>query len=164
MAHNLSGIITSFKYSGELPNIILIGNFHFIPLSNDVSPSYSEPTLDPYDNLTKEWRKRLKELSFYGKCIYIETLYHGGPGRQLSETWENGERIEGPLYSSDGITDPKVPDNTLEVEDSINQSLRNIGIYRHEGLDEFDTVRLGWYRSNDEVLEEYRHAQSGKAK
>lgn len=162
MAHNLSGIITSFKYSGELPNIILVGNFHFIPLSNDFSSSYSEPTLDPYDDLTKESRKLLKELSFYGKCIYLETLYHGGPGVQLSETWLNGERIEGPLYSYDGITDPKIPENVVEVEDSINQSLRNIGIYRHDGLDEFDTVRLGWYRSNDDAIEEYQQKSKTK--
>lgn len=162
MAHRIHGIITSFKYEGELPHVILVGNFHFLPSRNKSGPNYSEKTLEPFDRLTKETRKTLKELSFKGKCAYIETDYFGGPGYQKSETWEDGIRIEGPLFSSDGVSNPKVPEGAIEVEDAINQVLKTIGIYKHEGKDEFDSVRLGWYRSNGDALEEYRRGSLPK--
>ena len=161
MAHSIHGIITSFKYDGALPNIILVGNYHLIPLSNNFSSSYSELTLEPYRKLTKETRKVLKELSFKGKCAYIETDYFGGPGIQLAEAWHHGERTIGPLISFDGMPNPKVPKGATMVEDAINETLRSIGVYRHEGKDEFDSVRLGWYRSNDKIIEEF-NAQSNQ--
>ena len=160
MAHNIHGIITSFKYEGELPNIILVGNFHFIPFQNTYGQNYSEITLDPYDELTKDTRKILKNLSFNGKCAYVETAYHGGQGSQISEVWHNGEKIIGPLISFDGIENPKIPPEAKKVEDSINETLKSIGVYRHEGKDEFDSVRLGWYRSNSEIIEEFKLNQT----
>ena len=87
MAHTISGIITSFQYEGTLPNVILVGNYHFIPLESDQKPNYSEEVLSPYDELTKETRKLLKELSFKGKCAYVETDYFGGLGTQTAEAW-----------------------------------------------------------------------------
>lgn len=154
MAHTINGIITSFKYDGELPNVILVGNYHLIPFKNKYGPNYSDSVLKPYEELTKEIRKTLKELSFKGKCAYIETDYFGGLGVQISEAWYNGERIIGPLISFDGIKKPKIPSGAILVEDSINETLKTIGIYKHEGKDEFDSIRLGWYRSNDEIIEE----------
>ena len=162
MAHTIHGIITSFKYEGKLPNVILVGNFHLIPFTNTYGPNYSDSVLEPYEELTKETRKTLKELSFKGKCAYIETDYFGGPGYQISEAWHHGKRIIGPLISFDGIEHPKIPSGAILVEDAINESLRTLGVYRHEGKDEFDSVRLGWYRSNDEIIEEYSKAQSKK--
>ena len=47
-------------------------------------------------------------------------------------------------------------ENVTVVDISINQTLKNIGIYRHEGKDEFDSVRLGEYRSNTKIFEEYK--------
>ena len=160
MAHTINGIITSFKYDGELPNVILVGNYHLIPFKNKYGPNYSDSVLEPYEELTKETRKILKELSFKGKCAYIETDYFGGPGVQISEAWYNGERFIGPLISFDGIENPKVPSGAVIVENSINETLKTIGVYKHEGKDEFDSVRLGWYRSNDKVIEEYKKTQS----
>lgn len=160
MAHTIHGIITSFNYDGELPNVVLVGNYHFIPFKNNYGPNYSDSVLEPYEELTKETRKILKELSFKGKCAYIETNYFGGPGKQMSEAWFNGERIIGPLLSFDGIENPKIPSEAVLVEDSINKTLKTIGVYRHEGKDEFDSVRLGWYRSNDEIIEEYKKTLS----
>jgi hypothetical protein len=162
MAHNIHGIITSFKYEGELPNTILVGNYHFIPFQNKYGPNYSDQTLEPYKELTKEARKTLKELSFIGKCAYIETNYFGGPGTQMSEVWENGERILGPLVSFDGIANPKVPEGTALIENSVNEALKTIGIYKNEEMDEFDSARLGWYRSNSEIMEEYEQRIKSK--
>lgn len=160
MAHNINGIITSFRYDGELPHVILVGNFHFIPIEHSSRPNYVKSTLAPYRRLTKDTRKALKELSFMGKCAYIETLYHGGQGTQRSEVWHNGEKILGPLISFDGLENPIIPTEAIEVENAINEALRTLGIYTHEGKDEFDSVRLGWYRSNSEAVEEFRLNQS----
>jgi len=155
MGHIINGIITSFKYEGDLPNVILVGNYHLIPFENEYGKNYIEQTLKPYEELTKETRKILKELSFKGKCAYIETEYFGGSGVQISEAWENGQRIIGPLISFDGSQNYKMPEGATIVEDSINETLRTIGIFKHEGKDEFDSVRLGDYRSNDDIIEEY---------
>jgi len=162
MAHNIHGIITSFKYEGELPHIILVGNYHIIPFQNTYGPNYSDQILEPYEELTKEIRKILKELSFNGKCAYIETNYFGGPGTQMCEVWENGTKILGPLISFDGIDQPKVPEGAKLWKNSINEALKTIGIYKHEGMDEFDSVRLGWYRSNTAMIEEYEKTQHYK--
>lgn len=162
MAHTINGIITSFKYDGELPNVILVGNYHLIPFSNKYGSNYSDSALEPYEELTREIRQTLKELSFKGKCAYIETDYFGGPGTQMSEAWLNGERIIGPLISFDEIENPKIPSGAVLVENSINETLKTIGVYKHEGKDEFDSVRLGWYRSNDKIIEEYKKTRSDK--
>lgn len=155
MAHTISGIITSFKYVGELPNAILVGNFHFIPFEANHGRNYSDTVLEPYKEFTSEARKVLKELSFKGKCAYIETNYFGGLGSQRSEAWHNGKRILGPLMSLDGVRKSLIPPGATLVEEAINETLEAIGVYRHEGKDEFDALRLGWYRSNDEVREEF---------
>lgn len=160
MAHNLSGIITSFKYTGELPYIILIGNYCFIPLEKRRGTNYREEEILPYSELTSDTRKVLKELSFEGKCCYIETDYFGGLGGQMAETWENGKRIAGPLVSIDGINKTYEETEAKTVENAINENLALIGIYRHENLDEFDSARLGWYRSNKEVILEYERTES----
>ena len=155
MPHRLSGIITDFKYTGELPHIILVGNYYFIPFQKSYKLNYSVEVISPYRQLTPETKKLLKELSFKGKCSYIETAYFGGSGSQIAETWKDGKRILGPLISFDGIHE-KTTDAVL-VENAINENLKEIGIYRHTDLDEFDSVRLSHYRSNEEVIEEYTH-------
>lgn len=160
MAHRIHGIITSFAYDGELPNIVLVGNYHFLPFINTYGTNYSDTILEPYEELTKEIRKILKELSFTGKCAYVETDYFGGYGTQLSEAWFHGKRIIGPLISIDGIEDMNLPSGTTLVENSINESLKTIGVYRHEGKDEFDSVRLGQYRLNESMIEEYKRTKS----
>jgi hypothetical protein len=159
MAHSLSGIITSFKYTGEMPHVILVGNYYFIPLQKRRQLHYSEEAITPYSELTPEIKKLLKDWSFEGKCCYIETNYFGGSGYQIAETWQDGNRVLGPFISTDGTTE-KPPEKGAEfTEDAINTNLQEIGIYRHENKDEFDSVRLGEYRSNQDAIEEYLHSQ-----
>lgn len=162
MAHHINGIITSFKYVGNLPNVILVGNYHLIPFTNISERNYFESTLPPYSEFTKEIRKTLKDLSFKGKCAYIETDYFGGPGKQLAEAWYHGEKIIGPLISFDGINNPKIPADADVTIDAINEILKTIGVYCHDEKDEFDSVRLGWYRSNDEIFEEFKQSNPNR--
>lgn len=161
MAHNISGIITSFKYEGNLPNIILVGNYHLIPIKISYGTTSSEKPITPYEELTPEIRETIKDLSFYGKCAYIETAYFGGIGMgvQRAETWENGKKIDGPLISYDGIENKMEYEYVTIVDCSINQTLKNIGVHCQEGEDEFDTVGLGRYRSNEKIFEEYDRKQ-----
>ncbi|CAM3857433.1 MULTISPECIES: hypothetical protein [Flavobacterium] len=155
MAHTINGIITSFKYQGELPSVNLVGNYFLIPFKNKYGSNYSEQTIEPYQELSNQTLKILKEFSFKGKCLYLETDYFGGPGFQIAEVWENGNLILGPIISFDGIENPKIPTKAKLVNDAINEALKEIGIYKHEGKDEFDSLRLGDYRSNDDIINEY---------
>lgn len=157
MSHRIHGIITSFPYEGKLPHVVLVGNYHFLPSITRQTRRYREKVIEPYEEMTTIIRKTIKELSFQKKCIYIETDYFGGDGAQMSEVWEDGERIEGPYISFDGVQIPSELNEVTVVDDAINLALRAIGIYCHDELDEFDSVRLGWYRTNEEVLEEYDH-------
>lgn len=159
MAHSINGIITSFKYEGNLPNIVLIGNYYLIPVNSSDMTTSSEKPITPYEALTPEIRETIKDLSFFGKCAYIETEYFGGLGVQISESWDNGKKIDGPLISYDGIENKMEYEDVTIVDCSINQTLKNIGIHCQEGKDEFDTVGLGRYRSNRKILEEYERQQ-----
>ena len=72
----------------------------------------------------------LKHYSFRSQLIYIETDYAGGYGTQAGVLFENGKAANGPVCR-DGI---------------INGLLRDIGVYRERGKDEFDSLHLGIYR------------------
>lgn len=153
MAHCINGIITSFKYKGDLPHIILVGNYHFIPFTNRYDKSYKTEVIKPYQEFTSKIKKTIKELSFIGACVYLETDYFGGTGTQLAEVWKDGAKILGPLLSYDGLK-PNIQDITI-VDAAINEALQTIGIYKQEGKDEFASVGLDQYRSNDSIIREF---------
>ncbi|HKK76465.1 MAG TPA: hypothetical protein VJ953_15400 [Saprospiraceae bacterium] len=149
MAHQIQGIITSFPYTGPLPHLQLLGPYHLIPL-DDHTPR--EEIITPYESLSPKIRETLKTLSRQGKCAYIETNYFGGLGTQVSEIWENGERIAGPLLSYDGIENKMQNPAVSVVAEAINQALRDMGVQRAAEKDEFDMLGLGRFRSNHSVL------------
>ena len=72
----------------------------------------------------------LKHYSFHSQLVYIETDYAGGYGTQAGVLFVNGKTVTGPACSN-GI---------------INQLLKDIGVYREHGKDEFDSLHLGIYR------------------
>lgn len=72
----------------------------------------------------------LKHYSFHSQLVYIETDYAGGYGTQAGVLFVNGKTVTGPVCSN-GI---------------INQLLKDIGVYRERGKDEFDSLHLGIYR------------------
>lgn len=152
MAHNLSGVITGFTYTGDLPNVMLAEGYHLIPFDSTANGGAAEKPIPPSEALTTATLEAIRKLSMLGKCAYIETAYFGGIGTQFSIIWEKGQQIEGPLISYDGI-EPKVKYQQVKrVEGAINQALRLLGVRRQEDKDEFDTVGLGRYRSNRKIL------------
>jgi hypothetical protein len=79
-----------------------------------------------------------------GKTIaYIRTDYFGGCGDQSANVSENGKEI----YSGDTELGPGNP---------INEALKLLGVEKSVGNDEFDTIGLGRYRSNDDFTNEAR--------
>ena len=66
----------------------------------------------------------------------IQTEYHGGMGSQYANVYKG--RINANLSAK-----------------TINQVLREIGVLKENGMDEFDTVGLGAYRVNPEYLYKY---------
>lgn len=71
----------------------------------------------------------LKEGS---KFIYVETDYFGGSGEQNCVTYQGDHQIDDNL--------------------KINQGLKFLGIIKTENCDEFDSVGLGNFRSNEDLF------------
>lgn len=74
-------------------------------------------------------------ISHHGLVAYVEATFIGGRGGHATMLWEYGERY-GP------------PGN------SINTILRQLGVIRSPGLDEFDTIELGKYRITKQWIDE----------
>lgn len=148
--HCIRAIITSFQYEGDLPNIELIENVHLIPRTAQNSEKVSGPFL-MFSNNTEEI---IKDLSFKGKCAYIETDFWGGSGTQLASVWENGELLEGPFISFHHMKneDKEIPDDTTMKYFAINHCLKSLGVNKANSKDEFDTIGLVNYRSNHDIL------------
>lgn len=160
MSHELSGIITSFKCNGDTPHVVLVGNYHFIPTEIKWQPNYQESIIPPFNKCTPAVRKRIKERSYTGPCAYIETNFFV-EGIQRAEVWKNGISVFGPALSFHGYNKEKYDEllkknnDFLVIDESINTALRLIGIFCREEMDEFDSARLGDYRTNEEMIREY---------
>ena len=76
---------------------------------------------------------------FFGdiEFAYVETDYFGGGGEQAACLYKGKDRI---LQSR----------NTH----AINEILNTYGVKRINGMDEFDSINLGHYRSNSDFYEE----------
>jgi hypothetical protein len=70
----------------------------------------------------------------------VETDYFGGSGNQSAKLFVNNKKV---LDYSDEYYNEKG-----YMKSPINEVLKSLGVIRKEGLDEFDTVGLGKYRSN----------------
>jgi hypothetical protein len=156
MGHYISGIITSFKYQGDLPYLYLIGNYAFIPLTSN-RDGFKGYAVEPFGHFNPAIKKLIKDLSFAGACAFIETDFHGGDGSQIAIVYQHGKIVLGPLVSSHNSTSNSMP---IEagilplIDGAVNRALRLMGICRHLGKDEFDTARLGFFRTNRDVLDE----------
>ena len=78
----------------------------------------------------------IKEFGKDKTVVYITTDYFGGIGDQTAEIFINNKKVPYREYESNG--------------DSINMALRKIGIKSNPGMDEFDTIGLGRYRTNED--------------
>jgi hypothetical protein len=96
---------------------------------------FSESLFHPkFERLIVGVDQLARHLSHHGLVAYVEATFTGGYGGHATMLWEQGERIEPP-------------------GDDINTVLKRLGVICAPGLDEFDTVGLGRYRSTKQWLE-----------
>ncbi|WP_144394612.1 hypothetical protein [Pleionea sediminis] len=145
MGYSISGLVTSFKYKGNLPHKYLISDFVFIPLDSK-SNGFKGFSEKPSEELTPKIKRLAKEMSYEGKVAFIEADFFGGSGEQCAMVWENGKLIWGPKISTH--------DSKNDDVGAINEALVCLGVYPHGEKDVFSTLNLGWNRSNAEWLEE----------
>lgn len=79
----------------------------------------------------------IKEFGRNKMVAYITTDYFGGPGHQTAKLYDCGKKI----YDED--------DEYKHEVNPINDVLKLMGIIRKDGMDEFDTIGLSKYRSNE---------------
>lgn len=159
MGHNISGIITSFKYNGDLAHTYLVGNYALLPL-NAHTNGFRDSPVKPFEELTPSIVKLAKDLSWHGKVAFVETSYHGGRGSQASIVWDSGRCVLGALFSCDYEVSAETLETATLVERSINEALKFIGIYKHDDkFDEFHTARLTGFRDNEDIFQEISRNQ-----
>jgi hypothetical protein len=81
----------------------------------------------------------IPDIREFGKdktTALISTDYFGGPGYQEAKLFVNNKKVYDKSSESDYKLNP------------INDILKLMGIIKKEGMDEFDTIGLGKYRSN----------------
>lgn len=159
MSHNIRGIIIkkeSFRNS-QISKVVdgqddfltiskyaeLDQNLLLFPFGN-VYQFKKEGYVTPEEVYNQGYDLLCIELSLeYGDCIYVETNYFGGIGEQTAYYYNNGTLI----WSQD------------DSHGCINECLSRIDIKRviKNGwdCDEFDSVGLGRFRSNDSIIKWY---------
>lgn len=157
MAHWISGVVTSFRYDGPEANVVLIGPFHLVVPRHLDPPRFARASIGPFTALTSKTRRFVRDLSFRGRCAYIETRFQG-EGTQYAAVWHDGAMIVGPCVSHHGTG------TTEAVPGAINTALATLGVYRHDGKDEFDSLRLGDYRANEKIVAEWRLGAAAQKK
>ncbi len=83
----------------------------------------------------------LRKSSLPGQVVFLMTQYFGGVGAQVA-----------------ALVDPKdASDRVFLGLESINTALSELGVCRDmaTGLDEFATIGLGRWRSNNDLLEDF---------
>lgn len=83
-----------------------------------------------FESFTTAVFELMQEYSNCCMLAYIETDYFGGTGTQSGILFKNGRVIIEPT----------------QKENIINIILHELGVYREDGKDEFDSIELGKYR------------------
>lgn len=139
MTHHISGFIGPTEHlknnTKDLSNaevILLTQGMSFLPLNEDL---YKEINYTFHKNLPMKWLvNRFRSMPF----VWIETDYFGGSGTQSAIIWQNGKKKR--LRSVNG--------------NNIDNALKLLGVKCDGNMDEFDTLGLGNYRTNEEWVKQ----------
>jgi hypothetical protein len=107
-----------------------------IELATDERKSSKSPDYSEMVRLTPRLLESILLLSKISAIAYIQTEYFGGIGEQGAIAWHM-EKIVYPPSIVWGIG-------------PINMALKKLGVNQKDGMDEFDTLGLGKYRSMDD--------------
>lgn len=121
----------------------LAQEFSLLPVTDELHDEVIVPgKLDlPYPEFWKLSCGLLRlalDMSRDGPVAYVETDYHGGVGSQAAILYENETISLGPLHAKRG---------------PINAVLQHMGVIRGDARDEFETIGLSRYRSNEDWIE-----------
>jgi hypothetical protein len=152
-------LIRAFSSSWVKANIIvLLQGFSMIFLTDDLYDDIVElfdSRLETdyskfFDYLSPSIYEVLEQESRKGKLAYFETDYFGGVGSQSAILFEKGKLIIQPL-KTETCWDEKNNNyfHKPAGESAINTVLQELGVYKENGMDEFDSIRLGNYRRMD---------------
>jgi hypothetical protein len=135
----------TFRKYDNVKEVELNGGFILLPIGDALydeilakSPEL-QMTEDPYPKfgfLPQFLVNWFVELSFTCELGYIEADYAGGAGMQSSIAWKNGELSFPPNHD----------------KDAIDQMLKQLGVLRTKGLDEFEVVGLARHRRMEDWL------------
>jgi len=145
LGHNISGLVAMYEplATAMRPPAVtapLANGFGLAIVSLEKVIVDEEPDEPPIE--TMEMAAILGE-SF--PIAFVATDYFGGEGSQGAAAWRPG-----------GVLPYRISPN------SINEALAFVGVVRRGNLDEFDTVGLGWYRSNDRWIEFARYGKAAR--
>ncbi|MCH6259325.1 hypothetical protein MLD52_22415 [Puniceicoccaceae bacterium K14] len=161
MGHQIAGIILS---TGMLKNalalfsgtkaVTLPQEFSILPINADLIDGNGDKSrvIYPFDLLTENLAKIAQDYSADCGIAYIETEYFGGVGAQCAIAWINSCIVYGPEISrTEWIHDREL--FTRSNGFPINQALQEIGVEKEKGEDEFDSLRLGNFRSFEDYYD-----------
>lgn len=129
MSHNIDIFIAKSNQVSIQPN----PNYATHPLKHGLVAIIPKQTYDATHKLLKG----------VNHLAHITTGYYGGVGWQSATVWINGQVA----YKGD----------SSQTSRPINHALSTLGIIADPNLDEFDTVGLGQYRSNEDFLATAAH-------
>jgi hypothetical protein len=151
MGHRITGFIAVSEglcvAASGLTNPVIVPlrhGFSFLPLSKSLVGDGEPMSFEVFDRLTERLRLWAEEHSKNCPLAYIETDYFGGVGAQSAIAWADGKVVFGPVLTRSTSAEPG----------AINRALQQLGVQRVSEWDEFDTVGLGWHRSNEAWLAE----------
>jgi len=122
--------------------ISLNQDYALIPMTEDLYHELSQgedrDLLEEFLRINAKIESLIKDLVDEGKLAYVESEFWAGMGTHQGIVWEGGKQILHVAPHSRGM----------------NRILRELGVVRVEGKDEFDTLDLGRQRSVDDWMEE----------
>jgi hypothetical protein len=147
MGHCIQAIITTSGAADhlrtnypQLPFVNASQEFVIVPVDSDfidsVTKARPSQSTETFLLLTDAFHELLLDLSRFGMLAYVETDYFGGIGGQGAAVYSRGEVVMKPKWRKSG---------------PVNQALKRIGVRRRLLEDRFSALRLGRYRSNDDL-------------
>lgn len=140
--------------------LLLKQGFALVPLTKDLFDDITELVDNKqetqyvqFNYLNSSINELLKSESHKGALAYLETEYFGGSGVQVAILYKNQQINLGPLKTERVWNQKLMSYETIpQGKNAINKVLEEMGVSKIGGKDEFDSVELGFYRSNGKIL------------
>ena len=121
---------------------------------NELDNTGKSDSFDEFEFLSSSIEGLLKSKSYKSKVAYVETEYFGGTGVQCGILFENQKIKIGPLRT-ETIWDERSNSyrQIPEGKGAINTVLKELGVSDFNAKDEFDSLGLGNFRSNEKIVD-----------